>query len=133
MTTKTRSRTTTRRSTSDAAGTPTTRPGAERSGATARAARNSTGARETAGGTTGGVRAAQDATDRHSTVVRLPALGELRLPSTDQIAFLGGLGLLAALGIVEWPLAVAVGVGHALASNHNDRVIHEFGQALEEA
>ncbi len=77
--------------------------------------------------------AARQATDRHSTVVRLPGIGEVRLPGADQIAFLGGLGLLAALDILEWPLAVAVGVGHALVADRNNRIVREFGEALEEA
>ncbi len=86
----------------------------------------STGRKSSAG-------AAREVTDRHSTVLRLPALGEVHLPGADQLAFLGGLGLLAALDILDWPLAVAVGVGHTLVSDRSNRVVREFGEALEEA
>jgi hypothetical protein len=39
-----------------------------------------------------------------------------RLPSPGRVAFYGGLAAMAALQLIEWPVAVAVGVGMALAS-----------------
>ncbi len=47
-------------------------------------------------------------------------------------ASLGGLDLLAALEIIEWWPVAAVAAGHALTDNHNNRVVREFGEALED-
>jgi hypothetical protein len=38
------------------------------------------------------------------------------VPSPTSMLFYGGLALTAALGVIEWPVAVAVGAGTALAS-----------------
>ncbi|MGI8311814.1 hypothetical protein [Saccharopolyspora hattusasensis] len=37
------------------------------------------------------------------------------LPSGQMMAFYGGLGALAALSMIEWPVAAAIGVGVAVA------------------
>ncbi|OXM72926.1 MULTISPECIES: hypothetical protein [Amycolatopsis] len=37
------------------------------------------------------------------------------LPPPRQLAYWGGLGLLAAVELIEWPVAVAIGVGTAIA------------------
>ncbi|NGO14464.1 hypothetical protein G5C60_44475 [Streptomyces sp. HC44] len=51
----------------------------------------------------------------------------------EQLAFLTGVGLLAALELLEWPVALVLAVGHQLAHSHHGRVLREFGEALEEA
>lgn len=38
------------------------------------------------------------------------------LPSPPALLFYGGLAVTAALGVIEWPVAAAIGVGSALAS-----------------
>lgn len=63
----------------------------------------------------------------------LPILGEVELPGRDTLAFTGGLGLLAALGVVEWPVAVLIGAGHYLSRSHQSAVLRDLGAALEEA
>jgi len=66
--------------------------------------------------------------------VALDLLGRrVELPPADQLAFLAGLGVLAACEIIEWPVALAVAIGHELAHSHHSRVLREFGNALEEA
>ncbi len=77
------------------------------------------------------MRAAEQATRRNMTRLNLPVLGELHLPPLDEIAFLGGVAALTLLGILEWPIALLVGVGHALALSHRNKVLHAFGEALE--
>jgi len=62
----------------------------------------------------------------------LPLLGTVALPSGDELAFLAGVGVLAAFEVIEWPVAVLLGVGHALALDHRHRLLHDFGEALEE-
>jgi len=37
------------------------------------------------------------------------------LPPPERLAFYGGLGIAAVFGVIEWPVAAAVGVGIALA------------------
>lgn len=57
--------------------------------------------------------------------VRLPGREELgaavqgvrsKLPSPSALLFYSGLAVTAALGVIEWPVAAAIGVGSALAS-----------------
>ncbi|WP_367325395.1 hypothetical protein [Streptomyces sp. HUAS ZL42] len=57
----------------------------------------------------------------------------LELPPPEQLAFLAGVGVLAALEILEWPIALVLAVGHQLAHSHHGRMLREFGEALEEA
>jgi xanthosine utilization system XapX-like protein len=65
--------------------------------------------------------------------VTLPVLGRVRLPRPEQLAFYGALGALAAVEIIEWPVALVLGVGHALMQNEHSRVTREVGEALEDA
>lgn len=48
--------------------------------------------------------------------VRLPLVGQVKVPPPDQLAFYGVLGALAGVGALEWPVAVAIGVGQAVMS-----------------
>lgn len=59
-----------------------------------------------------------------SLPVRVPGRNDLsaavssirsRLPSPSQTAYYAGLGLLGALGVIEWPVVIVVGVGTAIA------------------
>ncbi|TQE34484.1 hypothetical protein Sipo8835_15395 [Streptomyces ipomoeae] len=76
--------------------------------------------------------AAERAVARHT--VTLDVFGaRLELPPPEQLAFLGGVGVLAALEILEWPVALVLAVGHQLAHSHHGKVLREFGEALEEA
>jgi hypothetical protein len=77
--------------------------------------------------------AAEQAVQRDALRVRLPVIGELRLPARDEVVFLGGVVVLAVIGVLEWPVAVLLGVGHELAANRHHKVLRAFGEALEEA
>jgi xanthosine utilization system XapX-like protein len=65
--------------------------------------------------------------------VNLPVLGRVRVPRPEQLAFYGALGALAAVEIIEWPVALVLGIGHALMQNEHNRVAEEVGEALEDA
>jgi hypothetical protein len=65
--------------------------------------------------------------------VTVPVLGEVKLPPPGHLAFYGGMMVLAAIELIEWPVAVALAAGHALASQHHNASIRELGEALEEA
>jgi hypothetical protein len=62
--------------------------------------------------------------------VTLPVVGRVRIPRPDQLAYYGALAGLAALEIIDWPIAVAIGAGHVLASQHHSKVMEELGEAL---
>lgn len=44
--------------------------------------------------------------------IDLPVVGHLEYKSAG---FLAGLGIAGAVGVIEWPVAAAVGIGYALA------------------
>lgn len=44
-----------------------------------------------------------------------------QLPSRDHALFYGALGLSAAFAVIDWPVALAIGVGTALVSRGSDR------------
>ena len=63
----------------------------------------------------------------------LPVVGRVRLPRTEQLAFYGALAALAANELIDWPIALVLGAGHALSQNQHSRIAQELGEALEEA
>ncbi|WP_143675189.1 hypothetical protein [Streptomyces sp. JV178] len=76
--------------------------------------------------------AAERAVTHHA--VTLDVFGaRIELLPPDQLAFLAGVGVLAACEIIEWPVALILAVGHQLAHSHHGRMLREFGEALEEA
>lgn len=77
--------------------------------------------------------AAERAIRRDSVHLDLPIVGRLRLPAADEVAFIGGVAVLVMIGVVEWPVGIALGVGHALATSRRNRTVRAFGAALEEA
>lgn len=80
-----------------------------------------------------GRKAAEKATAKNSVHVSLPGIGTVTLPPAENLAFLGGIALLTALEVIEWPVAVALAAGHALAARSHNKIVEDFGQALEEA
>jgi hypothetical protein len=46
--------------------------------------------------------------------IPVPGIGRVPIPRPDQLAFYGALAALVAVELVEWPVAVAIGAGHAL-------------------
>ena len=65
--------------------------------------------------------------------VELPVLGRVCLPSPEQLAFYGAVGVLAAAEIIEWPVALVLATGHLLMQEEHSRVAREVGEALEDA
>jgi hypothetical protein len=79
-------------------------------------------------------RRAVEHTMRRNTIrVHLPLLGEVMLPPLEELVFVGGITVLTLLGLVDWPVALLVAVGHALSLSGRNRVLREFGAALEAA
>lgn len=48
--------------------------------------------------------------------VQLPLVGRVPVPSPRQLAIYAALGGLAAIELIDWPVAVAMGIGSALVS-----------------
>jgi hypothetical protein len=65
--------------------------------------------------------------------VRLPIVGEVTLPPPDRLAYFAGIGLLAAIDVIEWPIALVIITGHVLATQHLSRVVQGIGEAFEQA
>ncbi|MGW4464499.1 hypothetical protein [Micromonospora sp. NPDC004704] len=65
--------------------------------------------------------------------VRIPGFGEIAAPPPDKIAYYAGLGLLAALQIIEWPLALVITAGHLIADQHFSGLAKGLGEALQQA
>jgi hypothetical protein len=77
--------------------------------------------------------AVQRSVKRTGVQVRIPCVGEVTLPPPQRLAFFGGLAALAAVGLLDWPVAIVVVAGHALADQHWSRVASGIGEALEDA
>ena len=50
--------------------------------------------------------------------VDLPIVGRVMVPPPEQLAIYAALGGLAVLELIDWPVALAMGVGSALVSRH---------------
>jgi hypothetical protein len=57
----------------------------------------------------------------------------IEAPPVEHLVHYAGLGVLAAVEIIEWPLALLLMAGHALMDATNRPALHEFGEVLEEA
>jgi hypothetical protein len=79
------------------------------------------------------MRAAAVAAERNTSHLDMPILGRVELPPSDQLAFMGGIITLAAVGMIEWPVAIVLTAGHLLAHNRHVQILRDFGKALEEA
>jgi hypothetical protein len=80
-----------------------------------------------------GQRAAERVRKRHDLCINVPGLGTIDLGPPDQLAYLAGIATLAALEIIEWPLACIIAAGHVLADQRRSATLHTFGEALEQA
>lgn len=80
-----------------------------------------------------GRKAAAKAAEKNSVRVAIPLLGTVTLPPPDQMAFIGGIAVLTALELIEWPVAVALAAGHVLAGRGHNKIVQDFGEALQEA
>ena len=79
-------------------------------------------------------RSAVDAVrDAESFAMTLPLVGRVTIPRPEQLAYFAGLAALAALEIIEWPVALIVASGHVLAEQHHNRLAQELGEAIEDA
>jgi hypothetical protein len=77
------------------------------------------------------VLAAEQAVRKSSLYLRIPVLGAVNLPASEQVAFIGGLAVLTVIGVLEWPVAVLLGIGHGVATHAHRTMVRALGEALE--
>lgn len=65
--------------------------------------------------------------------LRVPAVGEVVMPPPERMAYYAGMGVLAAAGVIEWPLAIVVAAGHMLADQNVFTRLRGLGEAAESA
>lgn len=63
----------------------------------------------------------------------MPRSISLTLPAPEHLAFYAGVGAMAVFGIMEWPVAAVLLVGHTLANEQHNKILQSLGEALEEA
>ncbi len=64
----------------------------------------------------------------------LPVLhSRVHLPAPEDVAYYGAIGVLAALELVEWPVAAIIAGGHLLTSRSRNQVVEGLGQGAESA
>ena len=63
--------------------------------------------------------------------IRLPLVGTVRVLPPDQLAFYGVLGGLAVLELIDWPVALAMGIGSAVVARHLSQLEEREEEVLE--
>jgi hypothetical protein len=71
--------------------------------------------------------------EAESFAVNLPGVGRVAIPRPEKLAYFGALAILAAVEIIDWPIALVIAAGHVLAENQHNRIVEEIGEALEDA
>jgi len=73
-----------------------------------------------------------DGTAAFGPYVTLPVIGlRVCLPKPERLAWYAGLGLMAAFELVDWELALIIGVGHLIADNVHNKAIAELASGAE--
>ena len=65
------------------------------------------------------------------SAVTLPLVHSKVAP--EQLAYFGALGVLAALELIEWPLAAALVAGHVIATRAHRQIVREMAAGVDEA
>ena len=68
----------------------------------------------------------------HRAVIMLDDT-RIETPPVEHVLFYAGLGVLAAMEVVDWPIALLLMTGHLLMDATNRPGLRELGEALEEA
>jgi hypothetical protein len=55
------------------------------------------------------------------------------VPPAERVVYYAGVGVLAAAGLIEWPLAVVVAAGHVVADQQMFSRLRGLGEAAEPA
>jgi hypothetical protein len=63
----------------------------------------------------------------------LPLVGGVAFPPLDHLVFYGAVVAMAAVELVDWPVALVIAAGKALSDNRTHKTLRSVGEALEEA
>jgi hypothetical protein len=63
--------------------------------------------------------------------IPVPGVGPVALGSSEQLAYVSGIGVLTALSIIELPLAAVLVAGHLLVNQHHNKTLTALGEALQ--
>ena len=70
-----------------------------------------------------------DQRSRPGAAARMPLIGDPIDPA--RLAWYAGLSAMAALEVIEWPLALAIGLGHAIGDHLSNPVAREAVEGAE--
>ena len=65
------------------------------------------------------------------STVTLPLVHSKVAP--EQLAYFGALGVLAAVELIEWPLAAVLVAGHVIATRAHRKIVREMASGVDEA
>ncbi|HZT66707.1 MAG TPA: hypothetical protein VFA11_13050 [Acidimicrobiales bacterium] len=77
--------------------------------------------------------AAEKAVTGGELTLTVPFVGDVTLPPPVHLAWYAAVATLAVAEVIEWPVALLLGVGRALADNRHSETLREFGEGLEQA
>lgn len=68
----------------------------------------------------------------HGPSITLPIIGtRLTLPPPDHLAWYIGIGVMAAVELVEWPVALVIAASHALAQRSHNKTVAGLAAGAE--
>ncbi|ART73179.1 hypothetical protein BTO20_35690 [Mycobacterium dioxanotrophicus] len=73
--------------------------------------------------------AVQRVRDARGFALTLPVVGRVAVPPPEQLAFYSALGVLVAVEIIDWPVALLLGAGQVLMRNEQRRIAPQNGKA----
>jgi hypothetical protein len=59
-------------------------------------------------------------------------VGKVSLPPAEHLVFYAAVAAFTAVELIEWPVALFVSVGKALADNRSHKTLRVFGEAMED-
>jgi hypothetical protein len=71
--------------------------------------------------------------DPEGVTVCLPVVGDVQLPPPQHLVWYGAVAALVAIECIEWPVALLLAAGKALADNRHSAMLRQVGEALEDA
>ncbi len=78
-------------------------------------------------------KAVNKAVDKDATKVRMPVVGEVVLPPAEHLVFYVSIAAMTAIELLEWPVALVIGIGKILADNRSSTRLRAVGEAMEDA
>jgi hypothetical protein len=69
-------------------------------------------------------------TQRGPIRIHFEGLGTITLPGIETLTFVAGVGVIAAAGFIEWPIAVLFALARLLTSAAGSGILRGLGDAL---